>query len=411
MEMTSSFKKKISKASCVLLFILPALIPLSVFWLWPMVKAIFMSFTDWDYMSSTYNMVGTENYRELFSDNMFYDALKNTFVFTLGTLIPTIAGGLAIAMVLKKSIKGSALYKAIIFSPWITPTVAISIVWSWIFEPQYGFANYVLQLFNLPKSQWLQSSDTAMIAVIIVTVWKGFGWAMVFYLTALERVPKELYEAAAIDGANSWNKFISITLPLISPTTFFLSIITTINSIQAYDQIQVLTQGGPAGSTRTILYMYYQTAFENFNMDFEQYKSDIAEIQQQEKPKREYKDPVDGKYTCDIVSLELSTNKAGDKLMLKGSFKITDGEFMNSRLWVNKVLTGTRNDSFAVKNAIDFLNSLGAVQEVEFTGDFDDLATQIDIVFADVKNCVFEVVQKTTDSGFKNLYINDVFEN
>lgn len=152
-------------------------------------------------------------------------------------------------------------------------------------------------------------------------------------------------------------------------------------------------------------------SFEQFNINFEQYKSDIAEIQQQEKPKREYTDPVDGKYTCDIVSLELSTNKAGDKLMLKGSFKITDGEFMNSRLWVNKVLTGTRNDSFAVKNAIDFLNSLGAVQEVEFTGDFDDLATQIDIVFADVKNCVFEVVQKTTDSGFKNLYINDVFEN
>ena len=148
-------------------------------------------------------------------------------------------------------------------------------------------------------------------------------------------------------------------------------------------------------------------SFENFNMDFEQYKSDIAEIQQQEKPKREYKDPVDGEYTCDIVSLELGTNKAGDKLMLKGSFKITDGEFMNSRLWVNKVLSGTRNDSFAVKSAIDFLNSLG----VEFTGDFDDLSTQIDIVFADIKNCTFTVVQKTSESGFKNLYVNDVFEN
>lgn len=150
--------------------------------------------------------------------------------------------------------------------------------------------------------------------------------------------------------------------------------------------------------------------FENFNMDFEQYKADIAEIQQQEKPKREYKDPVDGKYTCGIVFLELSTNKAGDKLMLKGGFKITEGRFMNGRLWVNKVLTGTRNDSFAVKRAIDFLNSLGSVQEVEFTGDFDDLAKQIDIVFADVKHCTFEVVQKTTDSGFKNLYVNDVFE-
>ena len=152
-------------------------------------------------------------------------------------------------------------------------------------------------------------------------------------------------------------------------------------------------------------------SFENFNMDFEQYKSDIAEVQQQEKPKKEYKEPTDGVYQCDLVSLELGTNKAGDKLMLKGSFKITDGEFMNSRLWVNKVLTGTRNDSFAVKSAIDFLNSLGAVQEVEFTGDFDDLSTQIDIVFADIKNCTFEVVQKTSDSGFKNLYVNDVFEN
>ncbi|MFW2489153.1 sugar ABC transporter permease [Clostridium chromiireducens] len=248
------------------MFILPAVIPLGVFWIWPMIKAIFMSFTDWDYMSSTYNMVGSNNYIALFADKAFYSALKNTFVFTMGTLVPTIVGGLVIAMVLKNNIKGSALYKAIIFSPWITPTVAISIVWSWIFEPKYGFANYILQFLNLPELQWLQSSDTAMISVIIVTVWKGFGWAMVFYLTALEKVPSHLYEAAAIDGANNWNKFVSITLPLISPTTFFLSIITTINSLQAYDQIQVLTQGGPAGSTRTILYMYYQTAFENFNM-------------------------------------------------------------------------------------------------------------------------------------------------
>lgn len=150
--------------------------------------------------------------------------------------------------------------------------------------------------------------------------------------------------------------------------------------------------------------------FANFNIDFDKYKADIDEIQQQEKPKKEYKEPTDGTYTCDIVSLELGTNKAGDKLMLKGSFKITAGEFMNQRLWVNKVLTGTRNDSFAVKSAIDFLNSLGAVQEVEFTGDFNDLGTQVDIVFADIKNCTFEVVQKTSDSGFKNLYVNDVFE-
>lgn len=151
-------------------------------------------------------------------------------------------------------------------------------------------------------------------------------------------------------------------------------------------------------------------SFKNFNIDMEQFKADVAEIQEQAPKKREYKEPTDGTYTCDLVSLELGTNKAGDKLMLKGSFRIAEGEFNNQRLWVNKVLTGTRNDSFAVKTAIDFLNSLGAVQDVEYTGDFDDLATQIDIVFADVKNCTFEVVQKTTDSGFKNLYVSDVFE-
>lgn len=259
-------KRKIKNLMRVLMFILPALIPLGVFWLFPMGEAIFMSFTDWDYMSSAYNIVGFENYRNIFSDSMFYDALKNTLVFTLGTLVPTIALGLLAAVILRKKITGSAIYKAIIFSPWVTPTVVISIVWSWIFEPQYGLANYILQLLNMPKSQWLQSSDTAMTAVILVTVWKGFGWAMIFYLTALEMVPKELYEAAAVDGAGSWQKFKKITLPLISPTTFFLTIITTINSIQAYDQIQVLTQGGPSGSTRTILYLYYQTAFENFNI-------------------------------------------------------------------------------------------------------------------------------------------------
>ena len=259
-------RKKVKNSMRVLLFILPALIPLGVFWIFPMCQAIFMSFTDWDYMSSAYNIVGLDNYKSVFSDSMFYDALKNTAVFTLGTLIPTIVLGLFTAVLLKNKLTGSAIYKAVIFSPWVTPTVVISIVWSWIFEPEYGLANYILQFLNMPKSQWLQSSDTAMTAVILVTIWKGFGWAMIFYLTALEKVPNELYEAASVDGAGAWQKFKSITLPLISPTTFFLTIITTIDSLKAYDQIQVLTQGGPSGSTRTILYFYYQTAFENFNI-------------------------------------------------------------------------------------------------------------------------------------------------
>ncbi|MBE6063512.1 MAG: sugar ABC transporter permease [Clostridium butyricum] len=259
-------KRKTKKNITILMFILPALIPLIIFWILPMIESIFMSFTDWDYMSSSYNMVGLKNYLNIFTSDSFFESLRVTLIFTIGTLIPTLVGGLAIACILKNKLEGSSIYKAIIFSPWITPTVAVSIVWSWIFEPDYGLANQVMNFLNLPSSQWLKSSDTALIGVIIVTVWKGIGWAMVFYLTALEKVPHALYEAASVDGADSFKKFKNITIPLISPTTFFLTIITTINSLQAYDQIQVLTQGGPAGSTRTLLYYYYQTAFENFNI-------------------------------------------------------------------------------------------------------------------------------------------------
>lgn len=264
MEFISKLKN--NPKMTVLIYILPAFIPLLLFWIWPMTNSVYISFTDWDYMSIDYNFVSLQNYFDLFIDPQFYEVLKNTVYFSVGTVIPTIIGGLGLALILKNKISGSGIYKTMLFSPWITPTVAVSIVWSWIFEPKYGLANWILSLLNLPKLQWTHSSETAMLAIIIVTIWKGIGWTMIFYLSALEKVPNELYEAASIDGANSWQKFRNVTLPMISPTTFFLTIITTINALQAYDQIQILTQGGPAGSTRTILYMYYQSAFQNFNI-------------------------------------------------------------------------------------------------------------------------------------------------
>ena len=217
-------------------------------------------------MSPTYDFVFLDNFIALFHDSRFYDALLNTLLFTLWTLIPTLIGGLLLALLLQRNFRGSGIYKFILFSPWVTPTVAISIVWVWIFEPDTGIANAVLQFFHLPGLQWIQSSDTALLAVIIVTVWKSIGYAMIFYLSALEKVPAELYEACGLDGARKWQRFRDITIPSISPTTFFLMIITMVNSLQAYDQIQILTQGGPSGSTRTLLYMYYQLGFEEFDM-------------------------------------------------------------------------------------------------------------------------------------------------
>lgn len=248
-----------------LLFIMPALIPMAVFWIGPVLYSVGMSFTDWDMISDHFNFVGFYNYISLIGQHDFTEVLWNTLAFALGTVVPSIVLGLLAAIALNLAKRSSGFYRAVIFAPYITPMVAVSIVWSWIFEPRVGILNYLLGFLGIHGIEWTQSMDTAMLSVIIVTVWKQIGWTMLFYLGALQKVSANLLEAAAIDGADSVRRFFSITLPMISPTTFFLLIITTINSLQAYDQIQVLTQGGPAGSTRTLLYYFYQEAFESFN--------------------------------------------------------------------------------------------------------------------------------------------------
>ncbi|MEK3778782.1 sugar ABC transporter permease [Paenibacillus sp. FSL K6-4396] len=257
---------KLWRESEAVLFTLPALIPLLIFWLGPLGYIVYLSFTDWDFMSPDKLFVGLDNYSYLLTNSEFYRSLKVTLLFGLGSVIPTIVGGLALAMLMNSKIKSSGIFRTLLFSPWVTPTVAVSIAWSWIFEPEVGLANLMLGWVGVSPIGWLRDADWALVAVLIVTLWKSIGWAMVFYLVALRNLPSDLPEAASIDGANGWDKFRSITLPLISPTTFFLSIILTIQSLQAYDQINVMTQGGPAGSTRTLLYMYYQSAFESFNV-------------------------------------------------------------------------------------------------------------------------------------------------
>ncbi|WP_339196113.1 sugar ABC transporter permease [Paenibacillus sp. FSL P4-0176] len=257
---------KLWRESEAVLFTLPALIPLLIFWLGPLGYIVYLSFTDWDFMSPDKLFVGLDNYSYLLTNSEFYRSLKVTLLFGLGSVIPTIVGGLALAMLMNSKIKSSGIFRTLLFSPWVTPTVAVSIAWSWIFEPEVGLANLMLGWVGVSPIGWLRDADWALVAVLIVTLWKSIGWAMVFYLVALRNLPSDLLEAASIDGANGWDKFRSITLPMISPTTFFLSIILTIQSLQAYDQINVMTQGGPAGSTRTLLYMYYQSAFESFNV-------------------------------------------------------------------------------------------------------------------------------------------------
>ncbi|OBZ10659.1 ABC transporter [Bacillus sp. FJAT-27264] len=248
------------------LFTLPAMIPFTVFWLAPLLYVLYLSFTEWDFMSPEKTFVGLDNYINLLSNPAFYQALRVTVLFCAGTVLPVIAIGLGLALLMNKKLKGSAIYQVLLFSPWVTPTVAVSIVWSWIYEPEIGLANTVLSFLGFEKLGWLQDPTWALVGVMLVTIWKSVGWAMIFYLVALRNVPTDLMEAADLDGASPVHKFIRITLPLISPTTLFLFIVQLIQALQAYDQINVLTQGGPSGSTRTLLYMYYQSAFESFQI-------------------------------------------------------------------------------------------------------------------------------------------------
>lgn len=261
-----NMKVRLMKETEAVMFTLPALLPLLLFWLWPLGYIVYLSLTSWDFMSPDKLFVGWENYQYLFTSSDFYQALRVTLLFGLGSVIPTMVGGLGLALLMNRKMKGGGLFRMLLFSPWVTPTVAVSIAWSWIFEPEVGLANLLLGWFSASPISWLRDGDWALVAVLIVTLWKSIGWCMVFYLVALRNLPADLLEAASIDGAGWWDKFRGIILPLISPTTFFLSIILTIQSLQAYDQINVMTQGGPAGATRTLLYMYYQSAFESFNV-------------------------------------------------------------------------------------------------------------------------------------------------
>ncbi|CAH7050062.1 N-Acetyl-D-glucosamine ABC transport system, permease protein 1 [Vibrio chagasii] len=262
----SAFSEPMKKRLKVLLFTAPLLVPLFTFWLVPFGYSIYISFTDWDYISPDYSFIGLENYEYMVEDYEFIQAMLNTFWFSVGVVIPTILLGLVFAMLLHKNFKGSQFYRAVIFSPWITPTVAVSIVWSWVFETKSGLANHLLESAGFSAIPWLENGNTALVAVIIVTVWQAIGWTMLFYISALNKIPESLYEASLIDGCSSLTRFLKITLPLISPTTFFLVVVNIITAMQAFDQFQILTQGGPGGETRTLLYLFYQQAFERYEM-------------------------------------------------------------------------------------------------------------------------------------------------
>lgn len=243
------------------LLVLPALAGTFVFIIIPVFFSFYLSFCKWDLLSNI-EFVGLKNYFELLSSSNFGLIIQNTFVFAISTAIISIILPLILAAVLNNKIRGSEFFKTAYFLPFITPMIVIAIAWEWIFDPNNGLLNYVLRA----HINWLYDTKTAMIALIMVSAWKLIGYNMVIFLSGFSAINPNLYEASKIDGANAVQTFFRITLPMLSPTIFFVLVITTISSFQVFDLIYLMTQGGPMDSTNVLVYWIYKNAFEFFNI-------------------------------------------------------------------------------------------------------------------------------------------------
>lgn len=242
-------------------FVLPALLGTSVFIVIPVFFSLYLSFCKWDLLSDI-KFVGFKNYIELFTSPSFGLIIKNTFVFAISTAVIAIIIPLILAAVLNNKIRGAEFFKTAYFLPFVTPMIVVAIAWEWIFDPSNGLLNYLLRA----HINWLYDTKTAMLALIIVSSWKLIGYNMVILLSGFSGINPNLYEASKIDGANQIQTFFTVTLPLLSPTIFFVLVITTISSFQVFDLIYLMTQGGPMDSTNVLVYWIYKNAFEFFNI-------------------------------------------------------------------------------------------------------------------------------------------------
>lgn len=244
-----------------LIFISPAILGILTFIIIPVICSFTLSFTEWDLLNDI-KFVGLNNYKLIFNDRYFLQVLSNTFIYTisvsvLGVILPLILSG-----ILNTKIRGSKFFKSALFIPYITPMIVIALVWQWIFDPNIGIVNQLFQLhFN-----WLYDKHLAMPILIIVSIWKLIGYNVIIFLSGFSTINQELLESSKIDGANFIETFFHITIPLLSSTIFFVIVITSISSFQAFDMIYMMTQGGPENSTMVLVYSIYKYAFQNFEV-------------------------------------------------------------------------------------------------------------------------------------------------
>lgn len=247
--------------------LLPSLIGMGAFYLLPVAASLVLSFAEWDLLTPI-KWIGLDNYAAILNDGTMWQALRNTILFILGYLPSVVVLGLALALLLNRRLKGRAIFRAIYFVPVVTSWVAVSLIWKWLLNPQYGLINYGLSLIGIKGPGWLFDPSWALPGVILTSIWKDMGFVTVIYLAGLQEIPEHLFEAAALDGATPWQRFRTITWPMLAPTTFFVTTISLISSFQVFDQVWIMTQGGPAGATSTMVELIYKNAFSYSKMGY-----------------------------------------------------------------------------------------------------------------------------------------------
>ena len=240
---------------------------LALFWAYPLARSFYLSFTRYNTLSNRTTWIGTSNYERMLGDEIFWTALSNTMIFVVGTIPFTTLFALAIAVLLNRNIAWRDVYRAGYFIPSVTSIVVLSLIFTNLYA-QDGYINSLLQLTGLPypKGGWLQNPSTALGAIMAMDVWIAIGYYVVLFLAALQTIPKDLYEAAELDGASQWDQFKRVTLPGLRPMLLFVIVINTIRSFQVFTEVYVMTKGGPLHSTTTLVYQVFENAFERADM-------------------------------------------------------------------------------------------------------------------------------------------------